>query len=460
MTYRHYNIQTQLAPNRAEHPNRFEVKLNRLELAKMLLKEMIQTRGSWKVVSSRPCVYGVFSGPLGGFLPRAQHCVGCLRCTIQHPEVVQILPGQDRLQLGDGYFTPGHVDTVMYEAATGRVPVRGAGYGGAFGGTGWDGMWTDMSEIVRPTRDGIHGREFISTAVDIGSKADYLRFDRHGDLLPTDARWVTLPIPFLLELPPGMSPYARMLQETAIELGTRLVIPLREALDLDMSGDGLLPVLNPEELENLAGLDPISDIVALSEWEQRAYERLKGDHEGLVLGVRGPFGLDVVRLAEAGVDFIHLTADYHGQTKAGFVLEAMQSVHDELVEAKLREGLSLLGSGGIIAAEHVPKAIICGLDAVALDTPLLIALQGKFAGEMRVRGSGGVDLPEFPDEWGMQRIKNLVGSWRDQLLEVLGAMGLREVRRLRGERGRAMFQADLEREAFAGIDGFDGEAHG
>jgi len=37
---------------------------------------------------------------------------------------------------------------------------------------------------------------------------------------------------------------------------------------------------------------------------------------------------------------------------------------------------------------------------------------------------------------------------------VLGAMGLRELRRLRGEMGRAMFQADLEREAFAGIEGF------
>lgn len=34
-------------------------------------------------------------------------------------------------------------------------------------------------------------------------------------------------------------------------------------------------------------------------------------------------------------------------------------------------------------------------------------------------------------------------------------MGLREVRRLRGEMGRAMFQKDLEREAFTGIEGYD-----
>jgi len=52
----------------------------------------------------------------------------------------------------------------------------------------------------------------------------------------------------------------------------------------------------------------------------------------------------------------------------------------------------------------------------------------------------------------------LIASWRDQLLEILGAMGLREVRRLRGELGRAMFQTELEREAFASIPGF-GELH-
>jgi hypothetical protein len=34
-------------------------------------------------------------------------------------------------------------------------------------------------------------------------------------------------------------------------------------------------------------------------------------------------------------------------------------------------------------------------------------------------------------------------------------MGIREVRRLRGELGRAMFMKELEAEAFAGIDGYE-----
>jgi len=50
--------------------------------------------------------------------------------------------------------------------------------------------------------------------------------------------------------------------------------------------------------------------------------------------------------------------------------------------------------------------------------------------------------------WGAQRIINLIGAWRNQLLEVLGAMGLREVRRLRGEVGRAIFFEDIEKEIF------------
>ncbi|MFH1640015.1 MAG: hypothetical protein ABIB93_06910, partial [Chloroflexota bacterium] len=57
-------------------------------------------------------------------------------------------------------------------------------------------------------------------------------------------------------------------------------------------------------------------------------------------------------------------------------------------------------------------------------------------------------------DWGVQRLENMLASWRDQMLEVMGAMGLREVRRLRGEVGRAMFQPDLEKEAFQEISGY------
>jgi len=53
--------------------------------------------------------------------------------------------------------------------------------------------------------------------------------------------------------------------------------------------------------------------------------------------------------------------------------------------------------------------------------------------------------------YAAQRMVNLMAAWHSQLIEVLGAMGIREVRRLRGEVGRAIFMEDIEREAFGDL---------
>jgi hypothetical protein len=406
-------------------------------------------------------MYGVFSGPIGGFAPRPQHCVGCLRCTVQYPDMVTVQPNPERLKLGDSFFTPDMVDTAIYEASTGRVPVRGAGYGGGFGGQDWDGMWTDMSEIVRPTRDGIHGREFISTAVDIGAKPLLLQFDENHRLTSGSMNNLRLPTPYLLDLPLEDSKIAVPLQAAAAELASRLILPLEQALRSGLNGTALAPILDPAESKRLAGLDPAPDMLELTRWDRAVAASLRQERPGIVIGLRVPFDeVEATEAVESGVDFLHLTADYHGRTERGFVLDAIRSVHGSLVADGLRERITLIGSGGIAAAEHVPKAIICGLDAVALDTPLLIALQAEFKGEYTHPDRSSLKLMDFKPDWGRQRVVNLVGSWRDQMLEILGAMGLREVRRLRGEMGRAMFQADLEREAFAGVQGYEEAQNG
>jgi len=455
VNYERYRIPTAPAPNVAKHPSRFKVQVNRVQLAVLLLRELIRYRGDLPVVLSRPCVYGVFSGPTGGFLPREQHCVGCLRCTVQHPDIVQILPNPAHAGLGDSYFDSDKVATVLYEAATGRVPVRGAGYGGAFGGSGWDGMWTDMSEIVRPTRDGIHGRETISTAVVIGRIPRALEFDSAGDLIDPMPPVVTLPIPVLFDWIPDLSTQTtalRALQNAAGTLQTLMLAPPELAL---REGGACVPLVRPQEVDRLLEGHPRFGFVELHGWDRVAYQRLHSALPDTVIAVRLPLGQSPLDLAAHGVGVFHLAADYHGRGTDQFALDAIRETHDQLVKAGLREQVTLIGSGGFAAAEHVPKAIIAGLDAVALDSALLIAFQARIVGELRRPGEGGFQLPHFEEAWGAQRIINLIASWRDQLLEVLGAMGLRELRRLRGEMGRAMFQADLEREAFAGIEGFE-----
>jgi len=456
-TYERYQIEVEPAENVADHPSRFRVHVNRPQLAKLLLTELFHFRGNLEVVMSRPCMYGVFGGPVGGFMPRPHLCVGCLRCTVEHPNIVRIEPNPDRLKLGDSYLTPEIVDTILYETTTGRVPVKGAGYRGPCGGPGWDGMWTDMSEIVRPTRDGIHGREFISTQVDLGEKPAYLTFDASGRPSGEAPRVVSLPVPFLFDAPPGSAEsdlLYRGIADAARVIDSLAIVPIRALLAQRLDVAHVVPLVTPSDVGELERLAARPRIVELEGADDAAFVGIRRLFPDALVCVRMPYPADILPHVRRGIRFFHLVADYHGRADGRFVGEAIRRAHDQLVAAGMREQVTLLGSGGIVAAEHVPKAIISGLDAVALDTTVVVALQGRIVGEGIDRATARVEMPRFDAGWAERRLTNLAAAWRDQLLEILGAMGMREVRRLRGEVGRAMYQADVEREAFAGIEGF------
>lgn len=459
--YQRYHLQARPAPEIAPFPNRTRVKVKKPGLAMHLLKELLHYRRNPEVALSRPCVYGVFSGPVGGFAPRCSSCVGCLRCTIEHPEMVKVYPNPEHQHLGDSYFTPEQVDTACYDARTGRIPVKGAGYRGPFGGEGWDGMWTDMSEIVRPTRDGIHGREFISTAVDIGQKPPHLTPDERGIASGESVRTFSIPIPVLFDLPPASvlsRKFLEILMAAAQEAETLLVLPVNMLNRFRLRGQQVVPLVRDGEVNALLRLGFTPRMIELDGWNESQLREIQTRLPESTICLRQDFGSgeELSKHYESGVRVFHLVADYHGRGRDGrFVLELIREAHRAFVEAGCRDEVTLLGSGGIIAAEHVPKAIICGLDAIALDTALLAALQTQFLGECRDRESGRFRMPrKLTVSWGVQRVLNLLASWHDQLLEVLGAMGLREVRRLRGEIGRAMFQKELECEAFSGIEGY------
>ena len=147
---------------------------------------------------------------------------------------------------------------------------------------------------------------------------------------------------------------------------------------------------------------------------------------------------EVERLLRQGVRLFHLYADDEGRDRAGRPLpDSLRAVHTHLVQRRWRDSLSFLVSGGIAAAEHVPKIVACGADAVVLDYVPIIAWGCALWAD---KGTCPVEHREIDAEWGAQRLVNLVAAWRDQLLEALGAMGMREVRRLRGEVGRVIFE--------------------
>src|SRR5256712_12866940 len=120
-------------------------------------------------------------------------------------------------RLGDSFWTTEAVFTIWNEASTGKSPVKGMGYKGAFGGEGFDGILTDMSEIVRPARDGVYGREYISTSVDIGRKPPSVDFAKIDHTPST----VEIPVPIIFDkLPAGSGDVRSAVGKAAAKLGT------------------------------------------------------------------------------------------------------------------------------------------------------------------------------------------------------------------------------------------------
>src|SRR2546428_10141410 len=105
----------------------------------MLLHEAFEFKLNKEVVLSRPCIYGVFGGHFGGFRPLKHKCVGCMRGVQEDPHIMTGKHTEEYNRLGDLFWTPEDVFTIWNERSPGRIPVKGMGDKGPFGGRGLDG---------------------------------------------------------------------------------------------------------------------------------------------------------------------------------------------------------------------------------------------------------------------------------------------------------------------------------
>ncbi|RPJ11149.1 MAG: hypothetical protein EHM30_14955, partial [Desulfobacteraceae bacterium] len=345
--------------------------------------------------------------------------------------------------------------------------VSGAGYRGPFVGEGFDSMWTDMSEIVRPTRDGIHGREDINTGIELSRRSSRLVFSENGAISSEMPPVFEIPIPVMLSQPDFGVLSENVLQaavRAAYFLGTMFFInPEYYSANLAPFADCLVPCLSKknyiEFLESAPGIRMME--VSFDDETGRIISGLRALKSGLIISAGLPLDKDAasraVDLTICGADTIHFYADSRGrEINSGnprFIKEMIRDVHLRLVNEGIRNRVNLVFSGGIAMAEHVAKAVICGADGVTVDIPLLIALECRLCERCREGETCPVRVGDINPEWGKQRIINLIGAWRNQLIEVMGAMGIREARRLRGEVGRSMWFEDLERENFGPVFG-------
>jgi hypothetical protein len=368
--------------------------------------------------------------------------------------------------LGNNYWKPDIIKTTWLQAETAKIPVSGAGYRGPFSGPGFDSMWTDMSEIVRPTRDGIHGREYISTAVDLGRKPPFLALEARrvaAELPPL----VSIPMPLIIDLssPAHTLPQLdAVLEQTAVATDLIAILDARRQPASEKHlrhiafylGPDSAPV--PAEVLRKTRLVEIADSPAVAE----RIEAIKAIHPQIVASIRvdlTPTGLaraiDLAGLPQ--VEVIHIVADANGNEIEArpprFLKEMIRQVHAALVEKGIRDEITIMAGGGIALPEHLAKAIICGADLVTINLPLLIALECQLCESCEPGQPCPARLENVDRDFAVGRMTNLIAAWHDQLIEVMGAMGMREVRRLRGDVGRAMFFEQLEEDTFGKLYG-------
>jgi len=370
---------------------------------------------------------------------------------LEHDDYVKYghLVFEGRTARGDEHWTAEVITQTWYQAETGRIPISGAGYGGPFAGEGFDGIWLDMSEIVRPTRDGIHGRETISTSINLGRRLPALSFDETGRLTSVLPPLVELSLPVLFNPLPEPLPgrgALRGLVAAAERLGTLAVLtPADWGDDLSEYVSAVAFRLTPDQLDlELPGSSAPCfveiETLGVSENPKGLWERARARWPEAVISMRLPLhreaGTAVAELVRSGVGLVHLFADDVADAGGVPLPDALRCVHEHLVRERVRDSVSLVVSGGIAAAEHVAKALVCGADGVAVDWILIAAWGCSLWAD---RGRCPVEDGELDPAWAAQRVVNLMAAWRDQLLEVMGAMGIREARRMRGESGRAIF---------------------
>jgi ferredoxin len=391
-------------------------------------------------------------------------CMGCLRCVQGCPrELIHKSLNPEYEAIGDSHWTPDIITSLWCQAENGKIPVSGGGYPGPFSGPGFDSMWTDMSEIVRPTRDGIHGREYISTGINLGGAPGHLSFSDSGDLQDDLPFGLDIPLPIILRSPCFGSLSKDTIKGWAMaarSLGTFFSLP-REMIKGELLAfkESLIPIISPRQPHLGDRLDGVRlvEVPWGGNWKEIA-KKIKKSHPSALISCRIPLvkGIEqrIPSLMTSDVSIVYLEGTARGRAiddNSISIKEGIRQTHLALVERGIRDGVTLLAGGGIAMAEHAAKSIICGADGVVIDFAILIALECRMCHRCTKGLPCPVEIDQAECSWVTSRTINLLRAWHNQLLEVMGAMGIRDVRRLRGEAGRAMFFEDLDRSTFGSL---------
>ena len=199
---------------------------------------------------------------------------------------------------------------------------------------------------------------------------------------------------------------------------------------------------------------PHHDIYSIEDLRQLVYslKEATGYQKPVIVKIAAVHNVAAIAsgIARSGADIIALDG-FQGGTGAaptrirdnvGIPLElALASVDQRLRDEGLRDAISLIVGGSIHNSADIVKAIALGADAVYIATAALLALGCHLcrACQQGLCNWGiATQRPELvkrlnPDE-GARRLVNLVNAWKQEMMEMMGGMGINSIEALRGNR--------------------------
>ena len=222
--------------------------------------------GSCRKCVKKKCVYDIFKENVlhMSAMDEPEYlytCMSCFRCIQECTKgIFSRTINPDYRTLGDEYWRADTLHRLWYQAHMGKIPVSGAGYRGPFVGPGFDSMWTDMSEIVRPTRDGIHGREYINTSIELSRRITRLEFNPDLSLASPVPPILEIPLPLLFQLSTDLVINEHVLlsaAKAARRLGTLMFVRPQDVTEaLRPYADSLIPCLTRDRFQGARRHDP------------------------------------------------------------------------------------------------------------------------------------------------------------------------------------------------------------
>ena len=370
--------------------------------------------------------------------PTSHQCVGCFQCVQACPTHALTLASSALYAgLGQGVYTPEIVLSLSRQAETGRAPADD-------GGGGLAALRLDINPPAHPA-----GRAI--TTVALGRRLERLTFSASGEVSAVLPPTLELAAPFVFALPEGTpGAVADAVARVARESG---LLALVDGDGWRVEWGGCTPWLAPR----LAAEDVFTAIegwagarLAVVQGLETVIARLRTRHPTLMLAAEVACDRHAAEaalaLVRAGADVVILTGaegaqPHEGTAHPADLLRQLLAVHEALVKASRRERVSLLARGGVATAHDAVKLMLLGADAVVIDWPLLLALECRLQGTC-AQGAHVCGLLQVEVDWAAQRLANLVAAWRAQLVRAMAGLGIRHAQRLRGERGRVIFEAD------------------